>query len=235
MAQPNRALFLGTLAAFAASLALAQTTPPAPKGAAASRIATKRTPASASAKVIKPDPDILDGSLYDPEKKPLFGMISDIEMAGSEQKSERVGGPQQQMPPGQQNPMAQPPSMSAGGAPPSGPQQDQQQQGGAPGSEIDEKQDDRDGGPQAQPEGVAVKNLETPEGAAGQQSAPATPPRDMQIGDATLQIQTVEQKADIVGSQSTSTQQSDKKMPQGKQTDNRNRGAEKGRVMPKGL
>jgi hypothetical protein len=238
MAHPHRVLVIGLSAAFAASLAFAQTSPPATKQGANSRITTKRGAASSSvAKVPKPDPDILDGSQFDPEKKPMYGMISEIELAGSEQKSERVGGSNQPPPAGgaQTPPMGQ----TAGGAgePPSGPPPPQQPPpGGAPGAEIEEKQDDRQsGGPQGQAEGVQVKNLETPEGAASQQSAPASAPRDMQIGDATLQIQTVQQKPDMIGQQSTSTQQSDKKMPQGKQTDNRNRGAEKGRVMPKGL
>lgn len=228
MAHPPRALLVGTIAACAVTLVFAQSTP-SPKASANSRITTKRGAAANTAKAVKPDPDLLDGSLYDPEKKPLFGMISEIELAGSEQKSERVGGAEQPPPDGQ---TAQQPG---GGGPPAGPKPPEPPAGGAPGSEIAEKQDDRDSGPQAKPEGIAVKNLETPEGAAGQQGAPATPPREMQIGDATLQIQTIEQKAEIVGAQSTSTQQYEKKMPQGRQTDNRNRGAEKGRVMPKGL
>lgn len=225
MARPP-VLLLGLTAAFAASVVLAQTKPAA-RATPDSRIAAQKRATAVAGKTVTPDPDLLDGSAFEAEKKPMFGMISEIELAGSEKKSERVGGSSQPPPPGGSS------AMPAAG--PSGPP-------GEPGGEenraakIDEQKDDRaTNGPEAKPEGIAVKNLEVPEGAAAQAGGPSSAPREMQIGDATLQIQTVKQQPQVVGTESTSTQQYDKKMPQGKQTDNRNRGAEKGRVMPKGL
>ncbi len=192
---------------------------------------SRSTSSRAPLKAQKPDPDLLDGSIYEPEKKPLFGMMSEIEMAGAEQKSERVGG----------NPEPQGAAASALPKLPSGggPQAQPQQQAAAPPpipSGQDDRQTPQSQGPQAQAQGVQVANLEVPEGAA---SAPDQEgkPRDMKIGDATLQIQTVQQspQQSIVGLESTSTQQYEKKIPQGQQTDNRNRGVEKGKVMPKGI
>jgi hypothetical protein len=57
----------------------------------------------------------------------------------------------------------------------------------------------------------------------------------MQIGDATLQIQTVPQTPDMVGTEASKAQQYEKKVPPGQQSNNRNQGVEKGKVIPKGL
>ena len=57
----------------------------------------------------------------------------------------------------------------------------------------------------------------------------------MQIGDATLQIQTVPQTPDTVGTEPSQAQQYEKKTPAGQQSNNRNQGVEKGKVIPKGL
>lgn len=195
-----------------------------------------RRPAANSktaAKAVKPDPDLLDGSIYDAEKRPLYGMISEVELPGSEQKSERVGG--QPQPAGPQGPQASAsiPKLPTEGS--SAPQQQQQQAATPP--PIQSGQDDREQqseGNQAQASGVQAQNLE------GQGGAPdpneQSKPKDMQIGDATLQIQTLPQnQQQVVGTESTSTQQYEKKVPPGQQTDNRNRGVEKGKVMPKGI
>ena len=221
-----RPLLTGLIAlAFGAS-AWAQSQAP---GSINTRRDSRATSSRAPVKAQKPDPDLLDGSIYEPEKRPLFGMMSEIEMAGSEQKSERVGG----NPEPQGASASSLPKLPSGG----GPQAQQQQQAATP-PPIQSGQDDRQmpQGPQGQAQGVQVANLEVPEGAA---SAPDQEgkPRDMQIGDATLQIQTVQQSAQqsIVGMESSSTQQYEKKVPQGQQTDNRNRGVEKGKVMPKGI
>ncbi|HYC69984.1 MAG TPA: hypothetical protein VEB66_02180 [Opitutaceae bacterium] len=193
------------------------------------------TAGKSAAKAVKPDPDLLDGSIYEAEKRPLYGMISEVELPGSEEKSERVGGPPQ--PAGQQAASASMPQLpSGGGAPPPQQQQQQQSQAGSP-PPIQSGQDDRQAqseGNQAQAAGIQAQNLE------GQGSAPSpdeqAKPKDMQIGDATLQIQTVPQnQQQIVGTETTSTQQYEKKVPAGQQTDNRNRGVEKGKVMPKGI
>lgn len=169
----------------------------------------KRTPG----KPLAPDPDLLDGSIYEPEKRPLHGMLSEIEMGEqeSEQKAEKI------------SPDAGDPG--GGGSEPPPPDQ----QGGSA-----EKPPE---GPPAAPEGVQVADLKVPEGAEGQQGGGSqSKPRDLQIGDATLQIQPLKSTSpDIVGVQSTSTQQYEKKLPQGQQTDNRNRGVERGKEMPKGL
>lgn len=173
-------------------------------------------------KVTTPDPDLFDGSIYEPEKRPLHGMVSEIEMGENEssQKQEKVS-PQSGDPGGAGSPP--PPELAQGG-----------------GAQKAEAKSDGSGkvpeGPEAKPEGVKVANLQVPEGAQAQSDGSNAKPRDLQIGDATLQIQTVPQNnPNVVGAQSTSTQQYEKKVPQGQQTDNRNRGVERGKEMPKGL
>lgn len=175
----------------------------------------KRTDAKGKAgvgKVVTPDPDLLDGSLYEAEKRPLHGMLSTIEM-GEEESSQK----QDKISPNSGDP-------GGGGAEPP-----PEQKAGGSGEKPPE-------GPEAKPEGIKVERLEVPEGAEAQQAGgEQSKPRDLQIGDATLQIQTIPSNPNVVGVQSTSTQQYEKKVPQGQQTDNRNRGVEKGKEMPKGL
>jgi len=218
-----RPLLLGALAAAVAAAAAAQSQAP---GAIPGR-----RPSAAAAKApkpVKPDPDLLDGSIYEAEKRPLFGMISDIELPGSEQKSEQVGGSPE--PAG--TPGTPPPQSAPGGPPPPQPLA-----AGAP-PPIESGQDDREQptpeGPQSQPGGIQAQKLEGQPSAGGDEQAK---PRDMRIGDASLQIQTTPQSAQqVVGTeQPTSTQQYEKKVPAGQQTDNRNRGVERGKVMPKGI
>lgn len=174
----------------------------------------KRT--TRAGKPVLPDPDLLDGSVYEPEKRPLFVMQSEIEMGEQEAKQGDKVSPE---------------------SGPGGSQGDQQEQGGS-GQEPKEKRA-QPGGNEAKAEGIKVENLKIPEGnTASQQDIPTPPkPRDLQIGDATLQIQTIPMTAqkDIVGTQSSNAQASSKNIPQGQQTDNRNKGSEKGKVVPKGL
>ena len=193
-----------------------------------------------ASKAVKPDPDLLDGSIYEAEKRPLYGMISEVELPGSEEKSERVGGSPQQ--PGDPNQSTSMPRLPSGGA---AAQQPAQQQPptpppqGSPGQQIqsgtDDRQESGEQGTQQQAQGIQAQKLEGPQSAGGPQDQ--SKPRDMQIGDATLQIQTTQQNnPQVVGTeQPTSTQQYEKKVPAGQQTDNRNRGVEKGKVMPKGI
>lgn len=183
-------------------------------GSTAEQISQTNKRATRAGKPVLPDPDLLDGSVYEPEKRPLFAMQSEIEMGEQEARQGDKVSPQ---------------------SGPSGSQGDQQEQGGA---EPKEKRA-RPGGNEAKAEGIKVENLRIPEGStASQQDIPTPPkPRDLQIGDATLQIQTIPLTAqkDIVGTQSSNAQASTKKIPQGQQTDNRNKGSEKGKVVPKGL
>jgi hypothetical protein len=209
----------------------AQTATPFP-GASTSnrpRPATPTTPAKAApakaganqkvlvnGKPVLPDPDILDGSKYEPEKRPLYGMISEIEMGEEEgENQERVGpnsGPAgQPPPPGEEN-------KPGGGGP------EQEKQGSA--EKIDE-------GPAAQPEGAQAQKINATEGA--QAGGPQGSAREMQIGDATLQIQTEPKSPDVVGQEASKAQQYEKATPAGQQTNTRNQGVEKGKVIPKGL
>lgn len=218
-------LLLGALAATVAVAAAAQSQSP---GAIPSR---RPAPSAAKAvKPVKPDPDLLDGSIYEAEKRPLYGMISDIELPGSEKPSEKVGGsPEPAGTPGAPPP---PTPLAAGAPPPPVPA------GGEPPPPIASGQDDRqEGAPegaQGQAGGIQAQRLEGPQSAGGPEQSK---PRDMRIGDASLQIQTTPQSAQqVVGTeQPTSTQQYEKKVPAGQQTDNRNRGVERGKVMPQGI
>lgn len=189
---------------------------------------------SATAKEVKPDPDLLDGSIYDAEERPLYGMLAEFELPGSEEKGERVGG--QSEPAGEQSQSASPPQGPTGGS--AQPQQQEQSQGGQPPpieSGTDDRQEPAQQGQQGQPQGIQAQKLEGPQSAGGPQDQ--SKPRDMKIGDASLQIQTVPKNTpQVVGTeQVTTTQQYEKKVPQGQQTDNRNKGVERGKVMPKGI
>jgi hypothetical protein len=194
-------------------------TPPAPKARAASATKSKAT-----GKVVLPDPEILDGSKYEPEKRPLYGMISEIEMGEEEgDQSDRVSpnsGPQGQ-------PSAQGQQTPGGGA--QQPPQPQAEQAGGSAEPVAE-------GPQAAAEGIQAQKLQVPQGAQAAPGGPQGAARNLQIGDASLQIQTVPQSPDMVGAQQpSSSQQYEKKVPAGQQTNNRNQGVEKGKVIPKGL
>lgn len=212
------------LAATITGVAWAQTPPPTPNTGGPRITPAKRTDKSTKPrKAIIPDPDLLDGSTQEAEKHPLYGMLSEIEMgekeggktgqispesgeAGSGEKKEKGGGGK--------NPPAQPP------------------EGQGKDAKIPE-------GPEAPAEGVQVADLKVPEGAtSGGGEKNSGKPRDLQIGDATLQIQTQGKNApNVVGVENSISQQYEKKVPAGVPLggDNRNRGVEKGRVVPKGL
>lgn len=201
-------------------------TPPVAPGAATPR--TKQTPPAKgtparTAKPVLPDPDILDGSKYEPEKRPLYGMLSEIEMG------EEEGGQQDRV-----SPNSGPQGAASAEAPKSGGAQQQQQQQQAQ-QQGGSSQPVAQGGPQAQAVGAQAQNLSGPQGAQNAAGGPQDSARNMQIGDATLQIQTVPQTPDTVGTEPSQAQQYEKKTPAGQQSNNRNQGVEKGKVIPKGL
>jgi hypothetical protein len=192
-----------------------------PRAATPANGTPTKTPAKTmvNGKVVLPDPDILDGSKYEPEKRPLYGMLSEIEMGEEEgENQERVGpnsGPAgQPPPPGEQN--------KPGG---SGPEQ---QQPGGSAEKVAE-------GPAAQAEGAQAQKINAAEGAGAAAGGPQSSAREMQIGDATLQIQTEPKSPDVVGQQASNAQQYEKPTPAGQQSNTRNQGVEKGKIIPKGL
>jgi hypothetical protein len=221
---------LGLLLAMVAATAGAQTPEPAAAATASARVplAKRADKAAKSGKSVIPDPDLLDGSSFEKEKRPLHGMLSEIEMGeeegGKNSKISPNSGPAGKSP----APEDQAAAKNGGAAPPK-----DSQEGGAE-AKIPE-------GPAAAAEGTQVENLKVPEGAAGAAGASpdGTRPRDLQIGDATLQIQTPSKNsANVVGAQSSSSQQYEKKTPSGgspSSSTNANGGVEKGRVVPKGL
>ena len=229
-------------------------TPPAPAATKppVSVANTLRIPtAKGAGKIAKPgkagvpDPDLLDGSAFEKEKRPLEGMLSEIEMgekegpkgakvspdsgpAGSQSQSAGKNDPSKTAGGGAETASQDAQQQAAGGAQAEQAQSSQQQGGGSPSAE----------GPAAQAQGTQVANLKVPEGAQSAGAQSGTAPRDLQIGDATLQIQTLDKNAqNVVGVESSTAQQYEKKVPSGSsdQGDNRNRGVEKGRVVPKGL
>ncbi len=226
---PLRLKRLCLLATIAAATSWAQTTPPGPASPSARIPSLKSTGKVAKpSKTGVPDPDLLDGSAFEKEKRPLEGMLSEIEMGEKEgPKGAKISpdsGPAgSKSAPQNQN---DPTKMAAGGGKPV--PEDKEQSGG--GSAPPE-------GPAAEAQGTQVSDLKVPEGAQSAGGAQSTAPRDLQIGDATLQIQTVAKTAsDVVGVESSSSQQYEKKLPSGGgPSDNRNKGVEKGRVVPKGL
>ncbi|HKB57941.1 MAG TPA: hypothetical protein VKC51_10155 [Lacunisphaera sp.] len=262
---PLRLCRLCLLVATVAATAWAQTTPPAPAVTTppaptiqAPRIPTTRSTVKTAkpGKTGVPDPDLLDGSAFEKEKRPLEGMLSEIEMGEKEgPKGAKVspdsgpGGSQQQ------SPDKSDPTKTAGGGAETPPQNSEQQAGGASadaqqqaagGAQAEQAQSSQQQGggspaaegPAAQAQGTQVANLKVPEGAQNAAGAASTAPRDLQIGDATLQIQALDKSAqDVVGVESTIAQQYEKKLPSGgnQSSGNRNQGVEKGRVVPKGL
>ena len=190
--------------------AAAQTSNPA----AGSSSARRNQPATA-AKPVRPDPNLLDGSKLEAEKRPMFGMLSEIEMGENE------GGKEDKI-----SPNSGPAGSSGQTQQPGGKAGSPEQSGGSE-EKIAE-------GPAAEAEGTQAKKLETPEGAQAAAGG-ATKSRDLQIGDASLQIKTEAPAPDVVGNQPTTAQQYEKKLPTGQQSNNRNQGAEKGKIIPKGL
>ncbi len=204
--------------------AWAQTPPSTPNPGGPRITPAKRTDKSTKPrKTIIPDPDLLDGSTQEAEKHPLYGMLSEIEMG------EKDGGKTGQISPesGEAGSGGGKGKGGGGKNPPPQPPEGQGKEAKVP------------EGPEAPAEGVQVADLKVPEGAtSGGAGKSSGKPRDLQIGDATLQIQTQGKNApNIVGVESSSSQQYEKKVPSGASPigGDRKGGAEKGRVVPKGL
>ncbi|MDI1320911.1 MAG: hypothetical protein PSW75_12070 [bacterium] len=185
-------------------------------------------------KATLPDPDLLDGSSFDKEKRPLHGMLSEIEMGeeegGKNSKVSPDSGPAGSGAPSGQKPPPPGSSGSAGGAPAGEPPKDSQ---GGSSASVPE-------GPAAAAEGAQAESLQVPEGAtAGAPGTEGAKPRDLQIGDAALQIQTAKNNQSAVGAVASTSQQYEKALPKGgassSPASNRPGGVEKGRVIPKGL
>lgn len=161
----------------------------------------------------QPDPSLFDGSSEEPEQRPDQGMLADFEMPGDVEQSERIGQTASEEG-GPQGSAEEPSSSGSGGPPP-------------------EATD-----PNAKAEGIEVANLEIPEGAEPvPQSAGPEKPKEISLGDATMQIQTAPQSADGGGQAAPSnSDQLQKGSAKGNQSsDNRNRGVERGRAIPSGL
>jgi hypothetical protein len=220
---------LATLIAVEAAAQSASAPPPA-SGTATTRAkqGSNAKPAP-KGKAVLPDPDLLDGSKYEPEKRPLYGMISEIEM-GEEQneQADKVGPslPQPAMP-GLPGLPGLPSGGAAAGGMPSPPQIELTPESGQGGSSQSSPQ-----GPQSEAAGAQAQSLQ---GQPQEGAPPQGGSRDMKIGDATLQIQTVPQTPDMVGNEPSKAQQYEKPVPPGQQGNNRNQGVEKGKVIPKGL
>ena len=194
------------LVLLASASAFAQSAAPAP---------ARRNQAAPPAKTVRPDPNLLDGSKLEREKRPMFGMLSEIEMGENEGgKADRVSP---NSGPGGGSGEAPPPGGKAGGP----------AQAGGSAEKIEQ-------GPAAAAQGAQAQKLQAPPGAQAAGGA-ADKQQQMKIGDASLQIQTVNASPEVVGTQPTTTQQYEKKLPAGSQSNNRNQGAEKGKVIPKGL
>lgn len=191
--------------------ASAQTANPA--GSAAGR---RNQPAPA-AKTVRPDPNLLDGSKLEAEKHPMFGMLSEIEMGENEGgKADKISPDSG---PAGGNGKTPPPGAKSGGPAPAGGSEEKITEGAAA---------------EAEAQGAQANKLDAQENAQAA-GGPQAKPRDLQIGDASLQIKTEKASPDVVGVQPTTTQQYEKKLPAGQQSNNRNQGAEKGKIIPKGL
>ena len=214
-------------------------------------------------KGILPDPLLLDGSKEAAEKIPEHGMLGEFELPGSENaKSDKVGGaqPEEQAAGGgaqqkqkegggsgaQAAQAAQAAAQQGGGG---SEQKEGSGQGGQAGQEGQSNQGTASTGAQgaagAKAEGMQSSGLSDPNGGgAAPQNQANTPPSNMKIGDAAMQIKTLPPgvASAVVGMEAqpkgTDTPQSyDAKTPGGgKQSTGRgNQGVERGKVMPAGL
>ncbi|MDQ5978963.1 MAG: hypothetical protein QG602_1937 [Verrucomicrobiota bacterium] len=218
------------LAALLTGEAAAQvSSPPPPTSGTARSKQTSTAKPVAKGKAVLPDPDLLDGSKYEPEKRPLYGMISEIEMGEEQNEQADKVGPSLPQPalPGLPGLPSLPSGGASGGGQPSLPQIDLTPESGQGGSSQTAAQ-----GPQSEAAGAQAQSLQGQPQQGGPQPTGA---RDMKIGDATLQIQTVPQTPDTVGNEPSKAQQYEKPVPPGQQGNNRNQGVEKGKVIPKGL
>ena len=223
-------------------------------------------PARSSSTVSKgvlPDPLLLDGSKEAAEKIPEHGMLGEFELPGNENaKSDKVGGaqPEEQAAGGgaqqkqkdgggsgaQAAQAAQAAAQQGGGG---SEQKEGSGQGGQAGQEGQSQQGTAStgaqGAPGAKAEGIQAAGLSDPNGgAAAPQSQANTPPSNMKIGDAALQIKTLPPgvASAVVGMEAQpkgkdTPQSYDAKTPGGgKQSTGRgNQGVERGKVMPPGL
>jgi hypothetical protein len=218
---------LPLLAGALLATASAQTATPLPGASAAARPRSAPPAKPAAGKAVLPDPDLLDGSKYEAEKRPLYGMLSEIEMGEQENDQADRVGPSLPLP-GLPGLPGLPTGGGAGGL--ALPQLLPPPASGEGGSSSPIPQ-----GPQGEAAGAQAKSLQVPEGAQNPADGPQGGAREMQIGDATLQIQTVPQTPDMVGTEPSKAQQYEKPVPPGQQSNNRNQGVEKGKVIPKGL
>lgn len=228
--------FVTGLLALTGTSLLAQTsssgtaTPPpsaaARAAAAATSTAASRNAARQAALAAKeiPDPNLFDGSDQPPEARPDKGMLAEFELPGSTDRPETMEQRQGQ---GDQQ---------GGGGDGGGPEGEQQGAGGG-------AKPEGAGDPTAKAEGIAVAELQVDENSAPQQAAPPPKPRDVSMGDRSMQIPAVAQQS-VVGTQqpgagqqgASNSQQYEKGAAAGKSSgNNQNKGLEKGRVIPQGL
>ncbi len=256
---------LGLLAILLASVALAQTAPPARTPAPRP---SKPREAGRSDEAKPPDPNLFDGSKFEAEKRPDMGMLGEFEMPGGESQSSKVGGNPGAAGGGNQSP----PPASAGGAASAagaaggaaagsegaagGASVDNSGAQGAVGGAMDQNAPTGSSGQSGQPgagdpnakaQGIAADRLEgggaggaaAAQNAAGQGSKSKS--QVSRIGSAELRIDALpETDKDVIGREVApgGTQGSNRAMPAGKGgqgSNNQNKGVEKGKVIPKGL
>lgn len=226
------------------------------------RESTRSARSSTTAKGPLPDPLLLDGSKEAAEKRPEHGMLGEFELPGNENaKSDKVGGaqPEEQSQGGGGSksekggggaaPAAAAAAAAQGGGGSGGEQKEGSGQGGQAGQNGQSGQGTESTGAQgaagAKAEGIQASGLSDPaNGEAASQSQASSPPSNMKIGDAALQIKTLPPgvASAVVGME---PQQKGKETPQsydaktpggGKQSGGRgNQGVERGKIMPAGL
>ncbi|MEO7412093.1 MAG: hypothetical protein ABIZ81_01945 [Opitutaceae bacterium] len=193
-----------------------------------------RTSAQRAAKGPLPDPVLLDGSKFEAEKRPEYGMLGEFEMPGDENaKSDRVGQNSEQ--PGQGGGGPQDPNAKEGGGGGSEGTRGQQAAKAGGGAEAIEQN-----AAQGAAEGTQVSEMKG-EAQSGQSGQSGSKPQQVALGDKAMQIKPQANVPSVVGAQQQPVgkevpQQYDKNTPSGgKQTPGRNQGVEKGRVMPAGI
>jgi hypothetical protein len=221
-----------------------RTTPPP-------REATPRTePAPRRAlpppRAVIPDPELFDGSKFPPEQRSEHGMVADFEVAGSDQASasDTVGGGGSA---GGGAPAEATEEGGGGGAPAQGGGEEGAGEpptpGGGGGGEEgadDLPETDAAGGGGMQIAQPPDGGTQGPGGAAAVAGTPVDPApagrpaREVGIGAPEMQIALPPsaQKEIVGGRQTDQQQEHERAMPRGQQSDNRNRGVERGANIP---
>ena len=189
----------------------------AEEAAAKSEEQTELVARTAAGKI--PDPSLFDGSGFDEEERPDYGLVSDFEVAGADPRQQQQAQANQQPPP------------PAGGQP----QQQGPPQGGAPGGPQGGAGQPGQGGQQGQPGQPGTQQAPSVAAAADQQ---LVKPGEVQIGHQGAKLAESDVPKAAAGASLDNEKGEDRmqvKAAAGNQKANRDKGTERGVDIPSNL